>query len=130
MRVRKIIALALLIVISFETQTSVFEHNERVQEGTLIYVGPTIRLVYEFTPEQWGGLGLELQLEQIHLDSLCYTDYWLRGARRYYKTRWWKERIADGTEESRAWGIEPKDTSKNHINLGPNTLLFNNGMVR
>lgn len=101
---RKVVALALLMAISLQTQTHVLINIEK-KTGKLIYIGPIKRLMYEFTPKEWSNLGLELQLEQIRLDSICNTDYWLRGARRYYKQKFWERTFKNGTEASRAWGI-------------------------
>ena len=107
MHSKKLIALVLLIWIPTIAPSSIPISSEKDLTGKLIYIGPTPRLMYEFTPKQWSSFGLTLQLEQIRLDSICYTKDWLRGTRYMYKVKFWKEKIKYGTDESKAWGIEP-----------------------
>lgn len=125
MHLKKVIALAILIGLPIITQTYNPSNIEKELTGKLIYIGPTIRLMYEFTPKKWNSLGLELQLELIRLDSCCYTDNWLRGARKYYKLKFWKDKIENGTIESRAWGIEPGDSSQSYSAFRDNPILSN-----
>lgn len=128
MHLKKVIALAILIGLPIITQTHNPDDIEKELTGKLIHVGPTIRLMYEFTPKEWNSLSLELQLKQIRLDSLCYTDYWLRGARSYYKRKLWERKIENGTTESKAWGINPKDSSQDYSIFRDNPILPNYGM--
>lgn len=113
MHKKLISALVLMFSIHLNTQTHIPYPNEKSITGKLVYIGPTPRLMYEFTPEVWKSLGLELQLGQIRLDSICYTKQWLRGTRRYYKLKTWESKIKHGTEASKAWGIKPGENTIN-----------------